>query len=191
MASQTDICNLALGLIGAETISSLTEGSTESLACLVAWDSGRDAVLAAMDWSFARKRMELSQSSTTPDFGWDYQYPLPSDFLEPIEVNGTTDPNWLIEAGNILINDDELNLVYTARIEDTAKYPAMFVDAFAARLAADISPRVTRDFGLQQKMMQLFDFKIKEAQAKDANRQNDFLREDQDPDNYTWVSSRS
>lgn len=190
MASKVDICNLAIGHLGAEQITSMTDGSPEAIACANFWDISRDAVLASMHWSFAIKRQELSQSATTPDFGWDYQYPLPSDFLEPIVINQDAEPKWSIEGGMIMTDEDEVELVYIARVTDTATYPSMFVDAFGTRLAADICPAVTRDFSLQQTLMQLFDYKINAAKDHDAGRAMEFERDDMDKDNFTWVSER-
>lgn len=190
MSSKTEICNIALGLLGAERIGSITEGSNESLACQNNWDVSRDATLAAMHWSFARKRLELSQLATTPDFGWDYQYPLPSDFIEPIVVNEGSEPKWVIEGNYLLTNEDEVELVYIARITETSLYSALFVDALATRLAADIAPAVTRNFELQQKMMQLFDFKIRRAMNHDAARAMEYERADMSQGNFTWISCR-
>ena len=190
MASQVDICNIALGLLGANKIGSISEGSTESMACQNNWSVSRDATLASMHWSFARKRAELSQSSTDPAFTWDYQYPLPADFLAPVVVNEGSEPKWVIEGSMLLTNEDEVELVYIYRVQNTALYSALFVDALAARLAADIAPAVTRDFALQQKMMQLFDFKVGRAFDHDAAREMEYERPDMDQDNYTWISVR-
>jgi len=190
MADTTTVCNVALAMIGEETIGVITEDTPGARACNTFWDISRDATLAAMHWSFATKRVELSQSSTTPDFGWEYQYPLPSDFLEPLIVNAGTETLWEIEEGNLLTNEDEVEFVYTARITDVAKWSALFVDAFATRLAADVCPSVKRDFNLQQKLMQLFDYKIKKAQSFDASRRYDTVQYDQDADNYPWMTAR-
>jgi len=190
MASVTAVCNVSLGMIGEEKISIITEDSPGARACINFWDISRDAVLAGMQWSFATKRVELSQSSTEPDFGWDYQYPLPADFLEPIVVNEGTAPKWVIEGSNLLINESEVELVYIASIEDVGMWPALFIDAFSTRLAADICPSVKRDFNLQQKLMQLFDYKLQKAQSFDSSRRYDVTQYDQEAGNYPWLSVR-
>lgn len=190
MPSKVGICNIAIGLLGAETIGTLTDGSSEALACSNHWDTSRDATLAAMDWTFARKRVELSQLATSPDFGWDYQYQLPPDCLVPLFINEGAEPKWIVEGNYLLTNEGEVELVYTFRVTDPGAYTALFTDALAVRLAADIAPAVTRKFELQQKLMQLFDYKIKSAQSHDANIGNVHKREDMDADNYSWVEGR-
>lgn len=191
MASIASICNVALGMIGEESIGLITEDTPGATACNVFWETSRDATLAGMHWSFCTKRVELSQSSTTPDFGWSYQYPLPSDLLEPITINEGTEAQWAIEEANLLTNESEVELLYSAKITDVAKWSALFIDAFATRLAADIVPRVKRDFGLQQKLMQLFDYKLSKAQSWDSSRRYDVQQYDQDPDNYPWLNART
>lgn len=190
MASQQGIYNLALGLLGAEAIASTASGSTEEIACDNNWSNSLDATLAAMPWSFASKRVELSQDSETPAFGWSYQYPLPADCVEPRVINEDFDLKWIVEGRDILIDEGEVNLVYTYRVANTGLFPSLFIDALAARLAADIAPAVTRDWTMQQKMMQLFDFRITAAQDIDASRGSAEQRDDTDVDNFSWITAR-
>lgn len=88
MASDVDICNLALAAIGTRSsISALDEGSTESNACALQYTVARDAVLGGVHWNFARKQAlmavlkdaSLGQSVPPP---WNYEYAYPSDCLQ-------------------------------------------------------------------------------------------------------------
>jgi hypothetical protein len=186
MANQVDICNLALGLLGAEPIGALSE----SVPCGTHWETSVKATLQAFDWSFARKRQELSQSSTSPAFGFDYSYPLPADCLQPLIVNRGTGTEWIVEGENILTNEDEIELIYTAYITDEGSFPPLFVDALAARLGADIAPSVTRNFSLQQQLMQLFDLKVGIAMERDANSRFASALYKEDTDNSDWITCR-
>ena len=79
--SQVGIVNLALGRIGKKRISSMAEGTPQSIAAAAVWEYVRDEVLEAKDWKFAKTRYKLSKSSTTPLYRWSYAYPYPQDFI--------------------------------------------------------------------------------------------------------------
>lgn len=89
MASQTDICNMALSAIGARSsIASINEGSAEANACLLHYQTTLEAVLRAAHWNFARKQLNLALliDGTTgvapfPPSPWLYEYAYPSDCI--------------------------------------------------------------------------------------------------------------
>jgi hypothetical protein len=80
--SQTGIINLALGRIGARNqITNLNEKSPNAVKSLAVWDAVFQEVLAERDWKFAKIRVELELSTTTPVYSYRYAWALPSDFL--------------------------------------------------------------------------------------------------------------
>ena len=84
--SQVQICNLALGRLGAKQfISSIDERSINGQRCLNIWDAIFQEVLSERDWKFAKFRAELQQSATQPLYGYKYAYALPSDFLRLVK----------------------------------------------------------------------------------------------------------
>lgn len=88
MASEVDICNLALGHLGDNaTVASLDppEGSAQAEHCARFYPIARDGLLELHDWNFATKRVQPAQVA----FGfnqWKYAYELPSDCLNVISV---------------------------------------------------------------------------------------------------------
>jgi hypothetical protein len=50
MASEVSICNRALAMLGANTITSLQDGSTEANVCNAVYADARDAVLRSHPW---------------------------------------------------------------------------------------------------------------------------------------------
>ena len=85
MASQVEIANMALDVIGTRsTISSLSENSNEANAISRHWANALDCCLRAAFWNFARKQVPLTllldatagQSVPIP---WTYEYAYPSD----------------------------------------------------------------------------------------------------------------
>jgi len=88
---KTGVINMALGRIGALRIVDAGEDSAQAIAANNVWDYIRDEVLEAGNWSFARTRKALVQNPSSPAFGYDYAYTLPSDFLKLAE-NKEDDP---------------------------------------------------------------------------------------------------
>ena len=62
MATQVDICNLALRRLGAQTISSITEGTKNADHCSAFWEYVLDEVLEDYPWNFAKKHRRLDYS---------------------------------------------------------------------------------------------------------------------------------
>ncbi len=144
------ICNIALLRVGnRQTIDSLDGRSTEAQVCKVAYANARDAVLAAASWRFARKRSVLALVSGVEVTGWDFVYALPGDCIAPRFLWAEQeDPPvemripYELEAGDngtlLLTNQEDAELVYTARVETVARYSPLFVDTLAWVLAADL-----------------------------------------------------
>ena len=79
--SVVGVINMALQRIGVKRIVSLTEDSDQAIAANTVYEYIRDEVLSAKDWKFAKRRVALAQNVATPEYGYDYAYTLPSDFL--------------------------------------------------------------------------------------------------------------
>lgn len=64
IASEAMICNMALGYAGVNaTIDSLDDSSAQAQACKTYYEQYRDQLLTAVQWSFARKRAQLTTYS--------------------------------------------------------------------------------------------------------------------------------
>ena len=88
MASEVDICNLALGHIGdSATVSSLSppEGSAQAEHCARFYPMARDSILEQHPWGFATFRTNLALlSDAWPE--WQYCYAVPTDALNILAV---------------------------------------------------------------------------------------------------------
>lgn len=90
MASEVDICNLALSHLGDEaTVSSISpsDGSQQADYCVRFYPVARDQLLGMHAWSFATKRVALALLSTSelPD-AWAYCYATPGSAIQVISV---------------------------------------------------------------------------------------------------------
>jgi hypothetical protein len=77
--SKFDICNKALVLVGANTISSFTQNTTESNVANQLYESTLENLLTRCRWRFASKQAQLSKNTTNPDARYDSSYALPND----------------------------------------------------------------------------------------------------------------
>jgi len=88
MASEVDICNLALAHLGdSASVASLDppEGSAQAEHCARFYPIARDSLLEMHTWGFATRRVQLAQLGTGwPE--WDFAYAQPSDALNIIAI---------------------------------------------------------------------------------------------------------
>lgn len=162
MASQVEICNQALTKAGAARIVSLNDDTESARVLSAIYNVKLEAELAAQPWTFAIKRVQLPASSTAPLFGWARQFPAPADYLAMVEVGEDyvfydTDAGALFQlegsdAGLVVLTDagSPLNIRYIRKVTTPGLYPALFVEAFACRLAAEICERLTQNLSKRQ-----------------------------------------
>lgn len=170
-ATEVSICNLALTRVGHDTISSLTEGSKAARMCNLHYEPSLYAVLEAHLWNFAISRATLSQDATAPNHEFAYRYLLPTDFLRCVrtynEAIGYYD-EYRIEGQYLVTDEGEVKIEYVAKITDPAKFPALFVDLLAQRVAAEICMALTDNQNATESLWKIYDTKLREARYSDA-----------------------
>ena len=79
--SKFDICNKAMVLVGANTISSFTQNTTESKVASQLYEATLENLITRCRWRFASKQSQLSKNTTNPDARYESSYALPNDAL--------------------------------------------------------------------------------------------------------------
>ena len=95
MATEVDICNLALAHLGDDaTIASLSppEGSAQAEKAARFYPIARNNLLEMHNWNFAAKRGNLALTTNTLD-QWDYAYVAPADMMSPVAIISPTSQN--------------------------------------------------------------------------------------------------
>jgi len=174
MATEVSICSNALRKLGDDPITSLTEDTERARLCNSFYESSRDSLLRSHPWNFAITRATLAQLSTTPAYGFAYQYALPTDpyCLRVLEME-YQDYIFKIEnlatVGRVLLSDESTaKILYVGRITDTTLFDSLFVDTLTAHLSAKLAYPITNSTTLQAQMQQLYQAKLSEARSVDG-----------------------
>jgi len=195
MASEVEICNLALSHIGKYHINSLADAQKESIECRLLYPRARDSVLRDHPWNFARKQLTLGELTETY-VNWDYAYQYPVDCLLALEIYNPSgsDDQIPFEIGIsadlnsrvILTNHEQAVLIYTAAVTNPNIFDSVFIDAMAYRMAADLALPLRGDPQVQQAMLNLYAGLLGRAQTVNANEQF------QDPvDDCSFITARA
>lgn len=170
--SEVQICNLALGWLGAELITSLGDDNDGAKLCNVNYPSARDTLLEMRDWSFAIKRRILTPLLEPPVHTYSQAFLIPADVIRTLMVDDTTFADslldWTKEGNQILANVEKIYITYISRITDTVVFTPTFAQALAQRLAADMAIPLTESRTLQESHWALFEAKFEEASTSDS-----------------------
>ena len=174
MASTVDMCNSALNLLGASTISSLTEDTKNARLCNQRYEPIRNRVMRSHNWNCLIKRVQLAQDSTAPVVEYSYAYTLPTDCLRVLKIhNGSTDSiksalDYKIEGRKVVTDETTIYLVYIALITDPNEFDSYLREAISHQLAADICYAITNNSTLANNYMTRADERLREARFIDA-----------------------
>lgn len=149
MASEVDICNLALGHLGDNaTVASLDppEGSAQAEHCARFYPIARDSLLELHAWNFATRRVQLAELTNTW-VQWDHAYAKPADCIRMLAVippNVADDyttavgfsPNGVPMLGStavpqnyvVELNDDLAEVILTDQEDAVLRYIARVTD---------------------------------------------------------------
>lgn len=170
MASQVEVANLALSMVGEPPIISLSDDNQGAKAANLWFGTARDAVLEDHKWNFAMKRTTMALSGTTPAFGFDNQFKLPNDFIRLIRFDPDADPNYRIEGEFILSDSDNPELIYVSRVVDMNIWPVAARVALAARLAHEIAAILKNDQETAETLWQRYLAKLSLARSYDGQQ---------------------
>lgn len=201
MASQVDVCNLTLSILGQSSIASITGNSNAARVLNIEYDLIRRGMLEGPGiWRFTVKRASLPSLAQVPVSGpFTTMYAMPADCLRPLQVGdmyagldlsdyrqGPTDADYSIEGRNILCDyGSPLSLQYVADVTDTTQFNPNFVIAFAAQLAWTTCERLT---GSDAKQAMAEKRKIKAM--GDALASSAFVNPPNYPGDDSWILAR-
>lgn len=185
MPSVVDLCNRALDKLGHKPITSLGDGNTAANMLTRTWPIVRDALLREHPWNFAVSRATTAPDAAAPAWGYTYQHTLPTDCLKLLDVDSLAYPDYQIEGGKILTNDDTLNIVYLRQVTDPNEYDPLFVELAASRLAYELAERLTQSNAKIEKAAAEYQEARRVAYLQDAQENPPVVDERDD-----WLTAR-
>jgi hypothetical protein len=171
--SQVSICNGALIKIGADRVSSITEDKREAILLNAIWDNARDFVLRGHRWNFATKRVELVPNSTTPEWGYQYEFDIPNDFIRIVDTD-PDDIEFVVESdsggnGRVLRCDESvLDLTYIFQQSNMEAWDHSASKALEWQLAGEVAYALTQSLALQDACFKKALQVIAEARSMDG-----------------------
>lgn len=173
MVSPTDICNIALTWLSADTISDIGGNGTTNKICRANYDASRKIVLEDAEWTFAIERVQLNLLAGPPPFGFKNQFALPINFLRSINAYDRVVRNaptiiHVIEGNKLLTDREEVYLRYMFDLTDSNKFSGYFVHALAAQLASNIAMPLTANAELQMSMLTVYADKLERGATSDG-----------------------
>lgn len=179
----------------------MTEDTPQAIDANACWEYILNEVLEAKDWKFATLRYKLAQSTLTPEYGYDYAYGLPADFLRLARTK-KSDPNVYLEDtstdyphvietlsdGNMYLLTDfdnttyDIFIKYIKKVTNPQKYSAAFINALAWRLGAELCTGLTEGAGKFQVCMQMYAQALIMADA--LNQSLDYLEDETGSDDW-------
>ena len=187
MASEVDVCNLALARLGdAALVSSISppDGSAQAGHCAAFYPMVRDYLLERYAWSFSLTRAALVQLSATPPSGWLYYYAYPAKVMNllaiylqnaPDDSSPCTFDQEVLPDGTpaILCNVNGVVAKYTLFVTNTTLWSPLFIDSLSYHLAAALAGPIIKGpegVAISRQMFALGESAFGKATVSDASQ---------------------
>jgi hypothetical protein len=180
MATKIVIINRALTKLGSERLMSEMDNNAASRAIEAVYDGVLENLLRVYRWSFAIRRKQLAALTEKPEYGYQFQYQLPSDCQRIDAISDSIRQEWhwqnilpvplyQIEGRKILTDmESPIYLRYGAKVDDPSQYDSAFTEAFSCALAAEICETITQSSTKKQAALQDFELAIRQARQASA-----------------------
>jgi hypothetical protein len=183
--SSIELCSSALIKLGADGISSFEDGSAEARVAARLYPIARDALLCAHPWSFATAHAKLARLAVEPatDFAFAYQLPTDKALSAGDEVRGRGSV-YRIVSRQLHSDAEEVVLRYLFRASE-GDFPAFFVSALVARLAAEFCLPLTENSTRAERLARLAEDELRLARLVDSQQSTPARVED-----FTLIEAR-
>ena len=191
-----EIANRALIKIGESPVSSYNQKPLGEILQIV-YDEVKLNLLSSYPWRFAIKRVVLApldEGSNNPRF--KYKFQLPSDYLLLKSISGinhnanlrnynaTNGTRYEVEGNYVYYTEDNLPIVYVADVDETL-YPPLFKEAFANKLASELSIKVHQNLSLVELYEQKFNVSVDSAISH-----NEIIADTEEMPDNSWIAIR-
>lgn len=175
MANKLQIWNKTLHRIGELRLSGLTEDSVNRRILDDIYDSDRRSVLEMHSWKFARAHRDLALNSSSPTFGYDNSFALPSDFIKIVYFNNTTPEyrerkDFEIVGSDLHTDESFAKITYIKDQTSENSFPPLFVECLVAYLAKNLAYTRTASASLAESLDGAFIRALNNAKHSDSGQ---------------------
>ena len=186
MSTKLEVINAAMTSLRATHLVTVGEDTEVGRKVTAGYEIILRALLRSFVWSFAKKEVALVISATAAVLDdYEYVFDLPTDFVRLLKTSVEPDYTHKIKARCLYSNSDAVSIEYIYFIDDPENYDDAFVDAFVAKLAAELCYAITADKKLVE--IKWAEFKVKNNIARSANGQE---QTPDAPQADLWLNSR-
>lgn len=193
MPSNVSIANKASTKLGADRIMSLSDNTVVARAYNAVFNDIVIEELRRNTWKFALKRDSVLALVDSPEWGYQYQYPLPADYVRMVAIGEyqvrsfyKQQAPWSIEGNAILTNlAAPLKIRYIHKELNPAVFDPLFAEVVACKLAMETAITITGSNSKREQLMQEYAMAVTQATQVDAvEMEPDYLP------NGNWLDSR-
>lgn len=191
--SQTALINRAAALVGStKKIADIDEATSLASIAKAIWPGAVENVLSEHPWKPAVKRKLLNRLVTTPEFGYAYQFQIPSDCLRWLPPS-SEDPDYFegVQEGDLILTNSEgpLPFRYIWLNEQLAKWTPAMVEALVRRLAEDFAEPLTALAGVGDRAAQKADKAMRQGRRQNGLATGD--RNLNQQSRSSWLAARN
>ena len=173
MAGKHEICNVALGLLGADPIQSFDDGSYAGQVCANVYETAVLAVLEDHPWNFAEAVASLGADATAyrPDFAYSYNLPtgyIAARMLMTPQGRRSRCP-WKISGNKLCTDLADAWLVYTYRAPEQLFSP-QFSMSLAKYLASLLAGPITESESKVDAWYRVYRDELAIARSRDSQK---------------------
>lgn len=169
--SDVEIVSNALGILGDQPITSLSDDSDRGRLGNRLYTPTIDEVLRAHPWNCAKVRVELARNAIGPVWGFSYAYTLPTSpwCLRVLETSLDEDRDeWQIEGRTLVTDISSVKILYIGRVADPTRFDSLCEAAITHRLAAKMAYALTENAEKVVALWNLYAAILKEARSIDG-----------------------
>ena len=166
------LCSKALVKLGAKSITSFEEDTTEAEVVHQLYEPTLQNLLASYPWRFALTQKTLAHLTESPTSDYQYAFQLPNDCVRVLSAGQNLKSSGIkyqIVGQKLYTNANEVVLNYIRRPEENT-FPAFFVQALIGKLAAEFCLPLTESTARTDYMKKLSDSEIATARLVDSQQ---------------------
>lgn len=172
--SALDVASNALFLMGADSISSFTDSTSEAKVANALYEDIVQSSFASHRWRFATKQATLTRLDAKPTGRYDAQYHIPSSCVTVIAATVNDVPiKYDIYQNKLLCDEDSSSTLVLDFVEraSESEWPSYFTTAVEFSLAGTFAITLARDASLAQLMDQKANLLFTKARQIDSQQQ--------------------